>query len=50
MYEIPYDSSDARIKAYHAYRTSLTQLLVEGRRGDAVELFMRFVGASDEGV
>jgi pimeloyl-ACP methyl ester carboxylesterase len=27
VYEIPYDSSDAGITAYHAYRTSLTQLL-----------------------
>ncbi len=50
VYEIPYDSTDAGIRAYHEYRTSLTQLLAEGRHGDAVELFMRFVGASDEGV
>jgi pimeloyl-ACP methyl ester carboxylesterase len=50
VYEIPYDSTEAGINAYHAYRSSLTRLLAEGQRGDAVELFMRFVGASDEGV
>jgi pimeloyl-ACP methyl ester carboxylesterase len=50
VYEIPYDATDAGITAYHTYRTSLTRLLAEDRRGDAVELFMRFVGSSDEAV
>jgi pimeloyl-ACP methyl ester carboxylesterase len=50
VYEIPYDSTDAGIDAYHAYRSSLTELIAAGRNGDAVERFMRFVGASDEGV
>jgi pimeloyl-ACP methyl ester carboxylesterase len=50
VYEIPYDSTDAGIEAYHAYRTSLAELIAEGRNGDAVERMMRFVGASDEGV
>lgn len=50
VYEIPYDSTAAGMDAYRAYRTSLAELIAGGRNGDAVELFMRFVGASDEGV
>jgi pimeloyl-ACP methyl ester carboxylesterase len=50
VYEIPYDASDAGTAAWRAYRASLTPLIAEDRRGDAAELFMRFVGASDEGV
>ncbi|MBV8193931.1 MAG: alpha/beta hydrolase [Candidatus Dormibacteraeota bacterium] len=50
VYEIPYDSSEAGVKAWSAYRTRLAELVDAGDPSGAVELFMRFVGASDEGV
>lgn len=48
VYEIPYDSSEAGIKAWHEYRTKLSEIIKAGRLGDAVELFMKFVGVPDE--
>jgi pimeloyl-ACP methyl ester carboxylesterase len=50
LYEIPYDDTVGGVSAWRAYRTQLGELLGAGRAGDAAELFMRFVGASDEGV
>jgi len=50
IYEVPYDSSDAGMRAWAEYRARLAKLVAAGDRGGAVELFMRFVGASDEGV
>ncbi len=50
LYEIPYDGSPEGIERWHAYCSGLDHLVAEGRGGDAVELFMRFVGAGDEGV
>ncbi|MDQ2959733.1 MAG: alpha/beta hydrolase [Candidatus Dormibacteraeota bacterium] len=50
VYEIPYDASEAGIAAWVAYRTELAELVQKGDRGGAVELFMRLVGASDDGV
>lgn len=50
LYEIPYDATEGGVARYHEYRAALARLLADGRRGDAVELFMRFVGAGDEGV
>jgi len=50
LYEIPYDASEEGIRAWHGYRATLTDLLSTGQRGEAVALFMRFVGASDDGV
>jgi len=50
IYEVPYDASDAGIEAWTGYRTRLSELVAAGDKGGAVELFMRFVGASDEGV
>jgi pimeloyl-ACP methyl ester carboxylesterase len=50
VYEIPYDSSDEGGRRWREYRATLSALLSAGRRGDAVELFMRLVGASDAGV
>ena len=44
MYEPPYDSSDDGRQAWKDYRTQLAILLSEDRRGDAVVLFMQFVG------
>ena len=48
VYEIPYDSSEAGIKAWHEYRTKLSEFIAADRRGDAVALFMKFVGVPDE--
>jgi len=50
LYEIPYDGSADGIERWHSYCSELDRLVAEGRGGDAVELFMRFVGAGDEGV
>ena len=35
VYEIPYDSSEAGIKAWHEYRTKLSEIIKAGRLGDA---------------
>lgn len=48
VYEIPYDSSEAGIKAWHEYRTKLSEFIAADRRGDAAALFMKFVGVPDE--
>lgn len=48
IYEVPYDSSDAGVQAWHAYRTKLDALTAAGQRGDAVALFMQFVGVPDD--
>jgi pimeloyl-ACP methyl ester carboxylesterase len=50
LYEPPYNADPESIRRFMDYRTRLGEVLAEGRRGDAVELFMRLVGASDEGV
>jgi len=48
IYEVPYDSSEPGIKAWREYRTKLSELVKADRRGDAVALFMKFVGVPDE--
>lgn len=48
IYEAPYDDSDAGVRAWQAYRTTLDELIAAGQRGDAIALFMRFVGVPDE--
>ena len=48
VYEVPYDSSEAGVKAWRAYSAKLSELLAADRRGDAVSLFMKFVGVPDE--
>jgi pimeloyl-ACP methyl ester carboxylesterase len=48
IYEVPYDDSEAGVQAWHGYRTTLDELTAAGKRGDAVTLFMRFVGVPDE--
>lgn len=50
MYEAPYSLDADRIQRFKEYRAQLDTVLAAGRRGDAVELFMRLVGAGDEGV
>ena len=48
MYEAPYDSDEARRQAFRNYRKQLAQAIAEGRKGDAVGLFMMFVGMPPE--
>ncbi len=48
LYEAPYDSDDARQQAFRNYRKQLVEVLAEGRRGDALGLFMMFVGMPPE--
>lgn len=50
MYEPPFSIDEESVQRFKEYRTQLDQVLAAGRRGDAIELFMRLVGASDEGV
>jgi pimeloyl-ACP methyl ester carboxylesterase len=48
VYEVPYLIGDAASQRWREYVDKLGPLLAEGRRGDAVELFMRMAGASEE--
>ncbi len=48
LYEAPYDSDVARRQAFRTYRKQLAEVLAEGRRGDALGLFMMFVGMPPE--
>ncbi|GHO87020.1 alpha/beta fold hydrolase [Dictyobacter formicarum] len=48
LYEAPYDSDAARKLAFRTYRKQLVEVLAEGRRGDALGLFMMFVGMPPE--
>jgi pimeloyl-ACP methyl ester carboxylesterase len=44
MYEAPYNDDPAAQKAWGEYIKNLTEALASGRRGDAVALFMAYVG------
>jgi pimeloyl-ACP methyl ester carboxylesterase len=44
MYEAPYNDDDGARQSWKEYRKQLNELLAEGRRGDAVALFMMLVG------
>jgi len=44
MYEPPYNSEKAAVQQWREYTKQLTQALSADRRGDAVALFMQFVG------
>lgn len=48
MYEAPYKSDDEARQAWTIYRKELKQALAEGRRGDAVALFLALVGMPAE--
>ena len=48
IYEAPYLSGDGAGPAWREYRRSLEEFLSAGRPGDAVGLFMRFVGTPEE--
>jgi pimeloyl-ACP methyl ester carboxylesterase len=45
MYEAPYDNDPQARPAWEQYLRDLAAALADGRSGDAVELFMTFVGA-----
>ncbi|HET7244925.1 MAG TPA: alpha/beta hydrolase [Streptosporangiaceae bacterium] len=50
MYEPPYNNDPGAQESWSRYLGQLSEALAEGRRGDAVALFMRFVGTSAERV
>jgi len=50
MYEPPYSSEDGAQEQWKEYRKKLEGFLASGRRGDAVVLFMQFVGTPAEQV
>lgn len=48
MYEAPYNDDPEAQRAWSRYIGDLTEALADGRRGDAVALFMRLVGQPAE--
>lgn len=51
VYEVPYNATDADWpRQWQNYVDDLEVVLADGRRGDAVELFMQVTGASDTDV
>jgi pimeloyl-ACP methyl ester carboxylesterase len=48
VYEVPYRTADDWPQRWREYVEHLGALLAEGRRGDALELFMRLAGSSEE--
>jgi pimeloyl-ACP methyl ester carboxylesterase len=48
MYEVPYNDDAHAQREWRAYIKKLIELLAADRRGDAVALFMRYVGTPDE--
>ena len=50
MYEAPYNNDPGAQESWSEYLRQLKVALAEGRRGDAVALFMRFVGTPAEQV
>ncbi|HET9906249.1 MAG TPA: alpha/beta hydrolase, partial [Anaerolineales bacterium] len=50
MYEAPYNNDEAAQQAWRKYVKQLKELLDQGRKGDAVGLFMMLVGASPDDV
>ena len=50
MYEPPYQSGNGAVAAWKDYRKQLNEFLATGRRGEAVVLFMQFVGTPAEQV
>jgi len=48
VYEVPYPVE--MVDAWRVYREQLVAVLAEGRRGDAVELFMRLAGSPEAAI
>ncbi len=44
MYEAPYNDDEAARRAWKEYRKQLAEVLAQGRRGDAMALFMMLTG------
>jgi pimeloyl-ACP methyl ester carboxylesterase len=50
VYEVPYDTADNAPQRAQEYREQLDGALARGRRADAVGLFMRLAGSSEQDV
>jgi pimeloyl-ACP methyl ester carboxylesterase len=50
VYEVPYCTAGDMPRRWHEYVPQLTIALGDGRRGDAVALFMHLVGTPDESI
>jgi pimeloyl-ACP methyl ester carboxylesterase len=50
VYEVPYNLADDWPRQWGDYVERLGAALADGRRGDALELFMRVAGSSDEAI
>lgn len=50
LYEPPYNTESGARGQWTTYRQELDQALSEGRRGDAVVLFMKLVGTPDDAI
>ena len=48
MYEAPYNDDEAARQAWKTYRKQLADVLAQGRKGDALALFMILVGMPPE--
>ncbi|MGW0871284.1 alpha/beta fold hydrolase [Streptomyces sp. NPDC002740] len=48
VYETPYALDEEDVRGRAAYTANLTEALAQGRRGDAVELFLRLTGLAEE--
>jgi pimeloyl-ACP methyl ester carboxylesterase len=48
MYEPPYNDDENARQAWKNYTRALKELLVADRRGDAVALFMKYIGTTDD--
>jgi pimeloyl-ACP methyl ester carboxylesterase len=48
VYEVPYNMADDWPQRWRRYVERLDAVLAEGRRGDALELFMELAGSSEE--
>jgi alpha-beta hydrolase superfamily lysophospholipase len=50
VYEVPYMVADDAARRWRRYVDQLGAVLAEGRRGDALELFMRLAGSSEDDI
>jgi pimeloyl-ACP methyl ester carboxylesterase len=50
VYEVPYTSDDAAAQHWPEYVDQLSAILADDGRADAIELFMRLAGSSDEDI
>jgi pimeloyl-ACP methyl ester carboxylesterase len=50
VYEVPYMMADDMVRRAREFVERLGPVLAEGRRGEALELFMRFAGSSGEDI